>query len=800
MALPIQAHRGRILEALKDSGALVLTAPTGSGKSTGLPRFLLEERAAFPGRVLVLEPRRIAARGLAARVAQEAGTPLGRGVGYQVRFESRCGKDTAVVFQTYGVFIQQMLGAPGLPGVGTVLLDEFHERTLECDLALAWLKRLRSQGSPRLAVLSATLDAQALLGYLPGARHLDVPGRQFPVDVRHQPLAGRRDPAEGALAALRELSREGLDGSVLVFMPGMREIRRTLTLLGPFCRERKLPLLALHGSMELSEQQKALEPSAEKRVIVSTNVAETSLTLPGVSAVIDSGLHRIAGYSPSRGVNTLHLARISRRNAEQRAGRAGRTMPGRCVRLWTHGEEASMPEALAPEMLRLELSPLRLQAASLPEALDWLTPPREDAWAAAGACLRSLGAEDEGGRITPHGRALLRYPASPRLASVLERSRRLGSAAFERACAMAAVFETSAERRTDRTADLSALAESLLLGEREEFPWEAGEVHRQLMRMGEPEPGGEEGSLHSLWLEAFADRLAARQADSLVYRTAEGVKAHLPLDKGAPAPGLLLALDVRERAGAGQARQVSVTLYLPCPAEAVKKLYPAECEWKEVSEIDERIGRVVKEERLLFRGLVIERRQAQSARGDRKAAAGLWAERFASGELRHPGLEETEQLVVRIRLARRLYPDYGFPAMDPDDWRLVYEELCSGRGSLKEIEKASLSAQVARYAGPALMGFLDKALPLRRKLPSGRLGRFTYFESRPPELSARLGDFLKMTGTLSLCEGRMNVLFDILAPNGRTVQKTHDLGSFWKNTYPAVKKELARKYPKHPWP
>jgi len=180
----------------------------------------------------------------------------------------------------------------------------------------------------------------------------------------------------------------------------------------------------------------------------------------------------------------------------------------------------------------------------------------------------------------------------------------------------------------------------------------------------------------------------------------------------------------------------------------------------------------------------------------------IWgaAERFASGELRHPGLEETEQLVVRIRLARRLYPDYGFPAMDPDDWRLVYEELCSGRGSLKEIEKASLSAQVARYAGPALMGFLDKALPLRRKLPSGRLGRFTYFESRPPELSARLGDFLKMTGTLSLCEGRMNVLFDILAPNGRTVQKTHDLGSFWKNTYPAVKKELARKYPKHPWP
>ncbi|UPT73986.1 MAG: DEAD/DEAH box helicase [Elusimicrobiota bacterium] len=372
--LPITAHRERILSELNRAGALILSAPTGSGKSTQTAQFLLGKTK---GRILVLEPRRLSARSLAARVAAETKTRLGERVGYQVRFDSRSGPKTEIVFQTYGIFVAQMMKDPELPGVGAVLLDEFHERSLECDLALAWLKRLRvKRPELKLVVMSATLGQEALAKYLPGAAKVEVPGRMFPVDVRYRVPDARSGPAENALGALKDLIKQGLDGSVLVFMPGLREIRRSLTVLGPVCREHGIELLGLHGSMEPEEQDRALAPTGKPRVIVATNVAETGLTIPDVTAVIDSGLHRVAAHDAARGINTLYVARISRANAAQRAGRAGRTAPGRCVRLWTLNEEAAMAESLKPEIARLELSSLRLQAASLPESVDWLTPHR----------------------------------------------------------------------------------------------------------------------------------------------------------------------------------------------------------------------------------------------------------------------------------------------------------------------------------------------------------------------------------------------------------------------------------------
>ncbi|MEQ1919349.1 MAG: helicase-related protein, partial [Elusimicrobiota bacterium] len=428
--LPIAAFRDKIVSEIGRTGSLILTAPTGSGKSTQTPQYLLGK---FPGKILVLEPRRLSARSLAGRVAAETKTNLGTTVGYQVRFDSRCGADTKIIFQTYGVFIVQMMKDPELKGVGVVLLDEFHERSLECDLALAWLKALRKGKRPdlRIAVMSATLEAEALGRYLPEASKVEVPGRLFPVDIRHHPLDSRGGPAEGALAALKDLAREGLDGAVLIFMPGLREIRRAMTVLTPYCREQDLELHALHGSMDLNEQQSVLEESPRKRVIVATNVAETGLTIPQVTMVIDSGLHRVAAYDAARGINTLYLTRISRSNAAQRSGRAGRTAPGRCVRLWSKSDETGMAPSLVPEILRLELSSLRLQAASLPAAVDWVTPPKEDAWAGAGKSLVALKALDEKSRVTTRGRALLRYPAPPRVAAVLEEALALGPEAYE---------------------------------------------------------------------------------------------------------------------------------------------------------------------------------------------------------------------------------------------------------------------------------------------------------------------------------------------------------------------------------
>jgi ATP-dependent helicase HrpB len=800
-SLPIDAFRENIVGELLRAGALILTAPTGSGKSTRTPRFLLGK---VPGKILVLEPRRLAARSLAGRVALETSSALGKTVGYQVRFDSRCGPETPVVFQTYGVFIAQMLKDPSLAGVGAVLLDEFHERTLECDLALAWLKTLRRTRRPelKLVVLSATLEAEALARHLPEAARVDVPGRLFPVDIRHHPLAAREGPAEGALAVLKELAKEGLDGSVLIFMPGLREIRRGLTVLSSYCRENGLELHGLHGSMDLAEQQSVLEESPQRRVIIATNVAETGLTIPQVTVVIDSGLHRVAAYDAARGINTLYLSRISRANALQRSGRAGRTAPGRCVRLWSKADETGMSPSLKPEILRLELSSLRLQAGSLPEPVDWLTSPHEAAWESAGRSLASLGALDEEGRVTRRGRALLGYPAPPRVASVLEAARALGRDAYERAGAMAAVFESAGDRRPDKAADLSELGAEIMRGSREEVSWEASEIFRQFKRLYKEGPGSGGGAetLERAWLDAFSDRLAAREGEGTFYRLGDGRGALLPVEKNAPP--LILALDIRERAGGGQARQVGVNLFLPFEVDSVVKAFPQECRWTTAAEFDERKGRVIKEERLLFRGLAIERREVAASRGDdKKLAADLWAEKFASGELLHPGFDDkVKQLVVRVGLARRLYPDMGYPDLGTDDWRLIYGEVCAGKNSLKDIERVNLLPHVESYLGRGLTDFLDRSLPTSKKLPSGKLGRFTYHESQAAELSARLGDFVKMTGTMRLCEGRVEVAFDILAPNYRTVQKTRDLGSFWANTYPTVKKELQRRYPRHPWP
>lgn len=795
--LPVAAHREELLAALKSKGVAVLSAPTGSGKSTQVPQFLMGRAG---GRVLVLEPRRLSARALAARVASETKTALGAKVGYQVRFDSRCSASTEVVFQTYGVFAAGLARDPELEGVGAVVLDEFHERSLDADLALAWLKSLRSRRPDLLVVvMSATLDGGELAKYWPAAARVDAPGRTFPVDVRHRPFDARTGVERGALGALQDLAREGLDGAALVFMPGLREIRRTMTEIGPFCRERGWDVLPLHGSLEPGEQDRALAPTGKPRVVVCTNVAETGVTVPDAKAVVDSGLHRVAAHDAARGINTLTLARISRANADQRTGRAGRVAPGRCVRLWSKADEAGMSPSLKPEIARLELSSLRLTAAALPAPVSWLTPPPEAAWSAAGAALAALGAERDG-RATERGRALLRWPAPPKVAAVLEEARSLGGAAFERACAMAAVFETGGERGPGKAYDLGVLASDLLAGAREELPYETVQAFQQLKRTGERGGETKDGELARVWLGAFSDRLASRDGDGGYYRLADGRGALLPVP-AKEAPEVLLALDVRERAGGAQARQIGISLFLPYAVADLRRWFPEECRWEKFSEFDGRAGRVASGERLVFRGLVLERRDAGVKKEDKKAAAALWAEKFASGELLHPGHDDkVKQFLVRVALARRLYPDMGFPEMSADDWTLVYGEVCAGKNSLKDIERVELLPHLYAYLGPALGSFLDRSLPTTKKLPSGKNGRFTYHETNPAELDARLGDFVGLKGTMSLCEGRLPVLFDILAPNFRTVQKTSDLSSFWANHYPTVKKELQRRYPRHPWP
>jgi ATP-dependent helicase HrpB len=821
-SLPVLTIRDRLVSVVTADRRAILSAPPGTGKSTQVPQFFLDAqaRSSLGGQILVLQPRRIAARNLALRVASERQEPVGKSIGYQVRFDSQVGPDTAVIYQTYGIAFQQMQRQPKLEGVSLIVLDEFHERTLETDAVLAWLRHLQAHHRPdlHLLIMSATLEAAALASYLAPISTLDVPVRHYPVTVAHQAPARQEAVSLQALRAFKGLAAQGLDGSVLVFMPGVGEIARTTDALGAYCRPLQIPVLELHGSMDVTAQQRVLAaPGDQTCVIVATNVAETSLTIAGVTAVIDSGLARTPSYDPDKELNTLHLGMISLHSAEQRAGRAGRTAPGRCVRLWGQGAERSMATAIAPEVRRLDLTDVRLalhalydRAPSPSESFDtavtWLTPPDPQRWQQAASRLEALGAIEQD-RVTPLGRQLLRYPVHPALAKVLVTSQEAGVGAIT--AAMVAVLESDRRARKGDDADLVLLGWDLMrLAKGRDWDRDTKEAYRQLLRLsgqkGEfdvpADPDALRPAVTRCWLAAFPERLAARIEGTNSYALADGRKGTLDARAAERSGVAVLAMERHETGGANQARQVSIPLYLPVAPAEIAAVWPQECQWQPVSGWDAARRRVVQEEQLQWRGLVLDRRPSPG-KIDLQAAEYLLVDKLMSGEVTLASLtDEVQQWVHRARLAAEHLPEMGFPRFDEDDWRLIYHDLCAGKTAIADVEARSLTQALRNYVGPMLADYLDRLAPRQLKLPSGRIAKYTYFEDAPPELSARLGDFLGMVGPHFIAEGRVAVTYDILAPNYRTVQKTRDLTSFWANTYPEVKKELQRRYPKHPWP
>jgi ATP-dependent helicase HrpB len=810
--LPVLAARADIMAAMESAGALILSAPPGTGKSTQVPQFLRRDA----GQVLVLQPRRIAARALAARVADETGTPLGKDVGYQVRFESVAGPETRVLFQTYGTFRQRLMRDPELRGVHTVVLDEFHERAWEADLALLWCRHLRATRRPdlRLVVMSATLDETGLAGYLPGARKVAVEGRAFPVEIRHQPPRLSEPLPQQVLRALKALHTER-SGSVLVFLPGAGEIKWCGDHLAAFCREAGLRLCELHGSMPLEAQQAALRaPEREPTVILTTNVAETSLTVPGVTAVIDAGLHRVASYDGDRDLNTLYLQTIAKANAVQRAGRAGRVAPGVCVRLWDEMRESVMASHLDPEIRRVELSEPALAwhvlfSDTRASGLDWPTPPVPERWQRAEAKLTRIGALKDNA-ITPLGKSLLAWPASPELARVLHDASSQGSALKRQVAAMAAALSAGGGGKRGggpgkSVSDLYLLAEDLAVEPRTADKEMLG-AFRQFLGLldkvraaGKPAPALSPEELRAqaiqLFLPVYIDRLAARPEGTGAFTLADGRKG---VATAPAATRLLLALEIHESGGKDRAKQTSLPLYLPVESGWITEAFPEECAWEITEEFDDKKGQLRKEERLTFRGLVLDRREKNVTRG--ADASEVLIEKLRSGEITLPFDEEAWQWVHRIRLAHRACPESGMPELNEEDWDLIYHEACAGKKSLKQLQEVKVWVALRDYLGPALAAFLDREAPTSIKLPGARRGKITYFEKSPPEVAARLGDFVGMQGRCKILMGRVDVTYDILAPNYRTVQKTSDLTSFWTGSYIEIRKELKRRYPRHPWP
>ena len=737
MRLPVDALLPRIVQTLRAGKNLVIEAPPGAGKTTRVPPALL---SLSPGDVLVLEPRRLAARMAARRVASELGERVGETVGYQVRFEDMSGPRTRLRFLTEGVLTRRLLSDPRLRGTGIVVLDEFHERHLDTDLALALLKRL----GIRIVVMSATMEAAPVARFLDDCPILRSEGKRHNLSIEYTPHSAA--PLEDQVAsALERLVQEGLDGDVLVFLPGAAEIRKAARVIEPILRRAGLLAMPLHGDLSPAEQDRAVAPADRRKVILSTNVAESSITIEGVTTVIDSGLARVAVDSPWTGLPSLDVRRISQASATQRAGRAGRTAPGRVIRLYTAEDFHRRPAADPPEILRRELSQIVLQLRALKiDSLDWLEPPPEPALAAANALLDRLGATAE----------MAELPLPPRLAKlVLEAARR---GAPEKGCAVAAVL-SAGERGSS---DLLELAES-------DWQPHTRRVFEQLRRLI---PGrdrkGDDAVLGSV-LAAFSDRVARHRRDGELL-LASGGSARFPGCRHE----FVVAIDIEERRDRGLPL---VRLAAPIEAEWLldRAVERTTIEWNRSAE------RVEQVTALMYDQLVID--ETRGPAPDSEETARLLAEKALETDI---GNFVDRDALEDLR-ARAAFAGIGI------DVAAGLEELCRGRSSFAELASAGLLTALR----PAR---LDQIAPERLRLPGGRQVRVHYENGKPPWIESRMQDFFGMHETPRIAG--VPVVVHLLAPNRRPVQVTTDLAGFWGRLYPQVRRELSRRYPKHTWP
>jgi ATP-dependent helicase HrpB len=757
-----------ILAALEHPGSnLVVQAAPGAGKTTLVPPALLRF-----GPVLVLEPRRIAARMAARWVAERLGTRVGGRVGYQVRFEDVSSAETELRYITEGVLTRKLLADPLLTGTATVVLDEFHERHIETDLALALMRRLQKRERPdlRIVVMSATLSADPVREYLGGCEPVTSPGRLHPLTVEYTPHSAQRLEEQVAAAVDRLARGAGLDGDVLVFLPGAAEIRRSAQALEGIARTSNLLVLPLHGDLAPAEQDRAVSPApgGQRKVILSTNVAESSITIEGVTAVIDSGLARIASDSAWTGLPRLEVKRISQASAVQRAGRAGRTAPGRVVRLYSEEDFRRRPEHGEPEILRRELSQAILdldQLGAWPE-IEWFEAPPEATVQSALRLLSQLGAFER------HGREMARLPVHPRLARLMLEAAQRG--AVNEAARVAAEISGGRGNDSDR-------------------------VERQLRRLvrarrASPEPHGLEMSL----LAGFPDRVAQRRSERDVVlvggEAAQLADPHLL----PPAARFLIAVDVEERREHGAPLVRSAWAIEP---EWLIDLFPERVEEVEQVVWNRAAERVEAVSAMRFGALTLAESRAGVMPDAERTAALLAEQALAVGVQRFADPADSEALLERARFAAA---QTGMEAPSPEVVAAALQDLCAGLRGFRELEQAArdggLLAAVRARLDPRLSQALDRVAPERIALPTGRRTKVHYEAGKPPWIASRLQDFFGLRETPRVAGGKVPVLVHLLAPSQRPVQVTQDLAGFWERLYPQVRRELMRRYPRHAWP
>jgi len=848
--LPIFELEQSIVAALKQDSRLILQAPTGSGKSTQVPQILLDHGLLGNGQVVVLQPRRLATRLLSARVASERNVRLGEEVGYQIRFENVTSARTRIRFVTEGILLRQLIQDPQLRGVSAILFDEFHERHLYGDITLARALQLQDTSRPdlKLAVMSATLDAGLLEKYLEPCAILRSSGRAFPVAIEYLPKPVGTDYPVWDLAA-DELERVApyTEGDVLIFMPGKYEIGRTIAAIRASGVSDRFVALPLHGELPPAEQDAALAHYQKRRAIVSTNVAETSLTIDGVQVVIDSGLARLARFDARRGINTLLIEKISRASADQRAGRAGRTAPGHCLRLWTEREHLDRAAQELPEVKRLDLAEvvLTLKASGVDDiaAFRWLEPPDPHALARAEQLLTDLGALGPIGdglapgrsspQITPIGHRMLAFPVHPRYARML-----LAAQEYRCVPAVALIAALTQGRNllrrlegkqaredredvlgSDAQSDLFILMRAFRYAETNRFDSqrcarlginagaarEAAQLTEQFLAIARDEgldvqaSEANPGSIERCVLAGFPDQVAARlDAGTLRCALVHGRRGVLARESVVHAARLLVASEVREIESSEKERQVLLTLATRIEEDWLRELFPESFREERRVQFDSTLRRVLGHRTTLFHDLVL-RSEEFSPKGD-PAAAQILAREVAAGTCPLKLWNNTvEQWIERVNFVAREFPEMQFPPVDEAGKLLLLEQICHGATSYKEIKDRPVWPIVKSWLSTAQQTSLDDLAPERIKLAGGRAAKITYGDTAGPTIAARIQDLYDTPRGLAVGRGRKILRIQVLAPNHRPIQITNDLETFWREGYPKIRKELQRKYPKHEW-
>lgn len=797
--LPIDAILPQLSAALSTNPTVLLRAEPGAGKTTRVPLALRDANWLERRRILMLEPRRLAARAAARRMAQSLGEEIGASVGYRVRLDSKVGPKTCIEVVTEGMLTRRLQSDPELAEIGVVIFDEFHERSLEGDLGLALVRDVQAALRPdlRVLIMSATLETGPLAQLLGGPPMISVEGRSYRVDIVYRPRDGDKRLEPTLASVIREALR-AQDGSVLAFLPGEAEIRRTAALLSDL--PHGIDVHPLYGALPPEAQDHAIRPSPEgrRKVVLATTIAESSLTIEGVRIVIDSGFKRAPRFDPSTGMTRLETVRISLASAAQRLGRAGRLGPGICYRLWSEAEECGFSAHDAPEILNADLAPFALDLAQWgvrdPARLDFLDPPPPAHWRRATQLLKDLDAISEQGAITDEGRAMARLPVHPRLAHMIAAGIQAGAGGL--ACDVAALLSERDVLRGSRDADLSLRIEALRAKERGTDRVRAAAT--QLKRIAHvKEDGCELSVLGCLLAHAYPDRIAQARGARGRFRFSGGGGGVLPETDSLAREPFLAVADTDGHPG-----DAKIFLAAPLTLAAIEDAFGSHIQTQNVIAWDRRSNAVLAQRQRTLGALILEEKPLADPDPHAIAQALLVGLR-ESGLDTLPWPEATRALRARVAFLQRSMPEAEFPDLSDDAlgasmdaWLLPY---LGGKARKADLSEADLRSALLALIPHPLARALDKLAPPSLQIPSGASVAIDY-DGETPVIRARLQELFGWHDTPRIANGKIALRIELLSPAGRPVAVTQDLASFWRGGYQAVRSDLRGRYPKHLWP